>query len=277
MELANIQVDPIAIRRFQERFAVLIPPVAHDYLRHAGIFQEYSAFDDLLPDEGEEEANEQRYSAFDAQPRGKKFTAAYIESMNKIDREQIRTSFDTYPKFRLSNDETEREQAEGIAWILALSNMLRNLWTEPDLRQKEGRAFLFRSLLYSAESDAPKIMSAGQVLRELLDRARFPYIPPPIPFEQALSYLVKYADKARYCANPECPAPYFFVQRKNQRYCSEICAAPAQRELKRKWWAEHGEEWRAERQSKKPSRRRANKGKSDKRPKRTTKKGRKGG
>jgi hypothetical protein len=69
----------------------------------------------------------------------------------------------------------------------------------------------------------------------------------------ALSYTVKAGDKARYCANPECPAPYFFVQRKNQRYCSEICAAPAQRELKRRWWAEYGDEWRAARSSKKSS------------------------
>ena len=273
VELANIQVDPIAIRRFQERFAVLIPPVAHDYLRHAGIFQEYSAFDDLLPDEGEEEANEQRYSAFDAQPRGKKFTAAYIESMNKIDREQIRTSFDTYPKFRLSNDETEREQAEGIAWILALSNMLRNLWTEPDLRQKEWGVFAFRYALYKYGDDA---LTNSKLFGILHDPAMSFRIPPPTPFEQALSYLVKVGDKARYCANSECPAPYFFVKRKNQRYCSEICAGPAQRELKRQWWAEHGEEWRAARQEKKPSKRRANKGKSSRVSKRTSKKERTG-
>jgi hypothetical protein len=65
--------------------------------------------------------------------------------------------------------------------------------------------------------------------------------------------------RARYCANPECPAPYFFVKRKNQRYCSEICAAPAQRELKRKWWAKHGEDWRKSRTAKK-----AGKGKTTK-------------
>ena len=214
----------------------------------------------------------------DLLPPRKEFTAAYLESMNKTDREQMRIGFDAYPKFSLPTDETEREQAVSIVWIIALSNMLRNLWTEPDLRQKEGRAFLFRSLFYSAGSDADtsESMSADELLAELLGRARFPHIPPPIPFEQALSYLVKYANKARYCANPECPAPYFFVQRKNQRYCSEICAAPAQRELKRRWWAEHGEEWRAARQGKKPSKSRAGKGKSVSRQKQTSKKAQKG-
>src|SRR5437588_6438158 len=213
VELANVEVDLGAIRRLQERFAAFIPPVTHEYL-FTQLFQRYSAFDDLLPAEGEGEVKERRYAAFDylgGQPRGKVFSAAYIESLNKTDREQLRIGFDTDPKFRLPSDDIERKQAEGIVWMLALSNMLRNLWTEPDLRQKEGRAFLFRLLLYSAKSDVSAVISTVPVVRELLGRARFPRIPPPIPFEQALNYLIKYADRARYCANPECPAPYFFV------------------------------------------------------------------
>lgn len=55
-------------------------------------------------------------------------------------------------------------------------------------------------------------------------------------------------DRTRYCPNPECPAPYFIAKRRSQKYCSEICALPAQREFKRRWWAEHGEARRKSRQ-----------------------------
>jgi hypothetical protein len=162
------------------------------------------------------------------------------------------------------------DEIEDSAWIVTLLLMLQNIWTEPDPRQKEWGVFAFRYALYKYEDDA---LTASNLFGILLDPSMSFRVPPPTPFEQALSYLVKLSDKARYCANVECPAPYFFVQRKNQRYCSEICAAPAQRELKRKWWAEYGEEWRAARQSKKPSKKSADKGKPSKNAKQTTKKG----
>ena len=51
----------------------------------------------------------------------------------------------------------------------------------------------------------------------------------------------------RYCPNPTCPTPYFIAKKRRQKYCSEECALPAQREFKRAWWEEHGKGWRAER------------------------------
>ncbi|HEV2881082.1 MAG TPA: hypothetical protein VGX24_07370 [Pyrinomonadaceae bacterium] len=164
------------------------------------------------------------------------------------------------------------EEIGESAWIVTIKLILINLWTEPDSRQKEWGAFAFRYALYKWGDDA---VAGDNLFRILYDPAKRFRVPPPTPFEQALSYLVKVGDKARYCANPECPAPYFFVVRKNQRYCSEICAAPAQRELKRKWWAEHGEEWRTTRQQKKPSKRKAGEGKGSKTAVQTTRKGRK--
>jgi hypothetical protein len=63
-------------------------------------------------------------------------------------------------------------------------------------------------------------------------------------------------DRMRYCLNPECPAPYFFAKKRRQRYCTEECAGAGQRELKRVWWAEHGDAWRKAREaSSKKSRR----------------------
>src|SRR5262249_30721012 len=71
-------------------------------------------------------------------------------------------------------------------------------------------------------------------------------IPPPkeLPVEQAFDYLLKHHRQARYCPNLNCPAPYFFAKRHTQRYCSSSCAQSGERETKRKWWAEHGADWR---------------------------------
>lgn len=45
----------------------------------------------------------------------------------------------------------------------------------------------------------------------------------------------------------ECSTPYFLKYRPQQEFCSEECAKPRQRETKRRWWDDHGEEWLAKR------------------------------
>lgn len=52
------------------------------------------------------------------------------------------------------------------------------------------------------------------------------------------------ADLMRLCPNPTCPAPYFIAKRRSQKYCSDACSLPAQREFKKAWWREHGSDWR---------------------------------
>lgn len=144
-------------------------------------------------------------------------------------------------------------------WVFMLKHMLCSLWNEPDLRQKEWGVFALRYILYRYEHDT---FVNENPFKILLDPTKSYRIPPASPFEKAVTHLVKSADRARYCANPECPAPYFFAKRRNQRYCSEICAAPAQRELKRKWWAEHGEDWRKSRTATKAGKGKATKKKT---------------
>jgi hypothetical protein len=72
----------------------------------------------------------------------------------------------------------------------------------------------------------------------------------PGPFAQALLYLLN-SDRALICGNPKCLAPYLFRPRdkKRQVYCSDLCAEFGQRESKKKWWADKGDEWRKRRQS----------------------------
>ena len=50
---------------------------------------------------------------------------------------------------------------------------------------------------------------------------------------------IRVAGRMRFCRNKECLSPFFMGKRKDQRYCSDICAAPAKREAKRKWWKEN--------------------------------------
>jgi hypothetical protein len=59
-------------------------------------------------------------------------------------------------------------------------------------------------------------------------------------FGQVLLRAFEVADRLRFCPTPNCPAPYFIAQRRSQKYCSDACSLPAQRECKRIWWREHG-------------------------------------
>jgi hypothetical protein len=64
----------------------------------------------------------------------------------------------------------------------------------------------------------------------------------PLSLALAVSEL---GPKMGVCANPQCPQPFFLKGRKGQRFCDRpTCAAYGQREHKRNWWREHGEEMR---------------------------------
>jgi DNA-binding transcriptional regulator GbsR (MarR family) len=66
-------------------------------------------------------------------------------------------------------------------------------------------------------------------------------------FVSVLLYALEHAHLLKYCQNPGCREPYFIAERVSQNVCSVACAKPIQREAKRRWWQEHGEEWRRKR------------------------------
>jgi hypothetical protein len=77
---------------------------------------------------------------------------------------------------------------------------------------------------------------------------------PQTMLQEALYYLMQNSSLAKVCANREsCPAPYFIAPRSNTRYCSEDCLNYKQRESKREWWQEKGEQWREDRKKKSKS------------------------
>src|SRR5262249_11162200 len=114
---------------------------------------------------------------------------------------------------------------------------------EPDLRTKDYLLFLLQQRDMASQIPSFDLSDSLSSL------------PPPTKFEQALLHLRRCGNLTRYCANPDCAAPYFIAKKKGQKYCSEACALPAQREFKRQWWAEYGEAWRSSRKAKnKPQR-----------------------
>lgn len=162
--------------------------------------------------------------------------------------DQQKKAIEEMHQAKLADDEIIKDLH--LKHLLEIRDTLRLIWAEPDLRKREWLVFRLRDELM-ARADPGLAHAGGGIMGiSLLKR-----LPPPTAFEQALIVLFKSADRARYCNNPDCPAPYFFARRRTQKYCSDACALPAQREFKRKWWKEHGDHWRAKRQTKRPHRR----------------------
>jgi hypothetical protein len=63
-------------------------------------------------------------------------------------------------------------------------------------------------------------------------------------FQRALYLLFRESWRGRVCE--KCGAN-FIARRAAQKYCSTDCSESMQRELKQKWWTEHGETWRKKR------------------------------
>ena len=79
--------------------------------------------------------------------------------------------------------------------------------------------------------------------RRITESGMLVYPPPPMrPFEEVMYHFQLRSHYALHCANPGCPAPYFFKEDgvRTQRYCGEDCSHVARLESKGKWWNEVG-------------------------------------
>lgn len=130
--------------------------------------------------------------------------------------------------------------------VNTVQRFLRMAWDATDLRRREW--FIFKARYYYHKhcvSIPPGFSIATEVSRE--EKARIlrevratEQSPPPLtPFERVAWHFHRIAERARRCANVECPTPYFFAKAKGQKYCSANCAGPALREQKRIWWRTH--------------------------------------
>ena len=122
------------------------------------------------------------------------------------------------------------------SYIPPIREVIRVIWTAPDLRTRQWAVF---RILYKeiAKQNITIDVSQWWSHPNPIELVR---LPPPTPFEQVLLYLLRPGVYTAVCANPECPAPYFFPSRRGQKYCATICALPSQREFKRKWWNAKG-------------------------------------
>jgi len=174
---------------------------------------------------------------------GKKFITRYAGSWpvpGRITASLIAENIDRAPGAK-----PEKEQINDFLhrhWLLPLRDSLRNVWEVPDTRTKFWGAL--RILDEDLFSEIP-----GHFFPAWKRPGNAVPLPPPTLFEQALQYLCRPDVNTGVCANSGCPAPYFFPSRSNQKYCSQVCALPAQRGSKQRWWAQNGSRWR--RQSRK--------------------------
>jgi len=102
-----------------------------------------------------------------------------------------------------------------------------------------------------------KVGGRANQIRPDWRRSGFRY-EPQCAFQAAVYELLKHSRQARVCANPDCANPYFIATDHRQKFCSEECTQPAQKEWRRTWWKKHGPEWRKQRAKKrtKPTKRR---------------------
>jgi hypothetical protein len=133
-------------------------------------------------------------------------------------------------------DEGDREP-ESLKHLFDLGRRLREAWDQPDLRKRE-------KLLIVLQTQYWEGLHPGA--QELAD--------PPV-FDHIMDHLREVANtwRAKHCANPDCPTPYFIAAKRSYKYCSPDCADPAQKQFKREWWSKNGPGWRKKRELKKAS------------------------
>lgn len=130
---------------------------------------------------------------------------------------------------------------------------LRRAWDAPDQRTRDwyifslrrNHALFERDLRYVEMISDPQIQgmkSQPLTPAEKEDVRAFFDAPPPAitSMEAVLFYFqTRIGDLAKHCGHVDCAAPYFIAEKRWQKFCSEACAGPANRESKRKWWHDH--------------------------------------
>jgi hypothetical protein len=144
--------------------------------------------------------------------------------------------------------------ASGRSWLETLSwaqFYLRRAWDAPDERHRkwylhEMRRDYRESVVMASFAGVPAsetphghifslVPGVGTDTQRVDKRLIDP--PPPTAFEAAVSYFQeRIGDRAKHCGHVDCPAPYFIAEKRWQKFCTEACAGPANRESKRKWW-----------------------------------------
>ena len=126
--------------------------------------------------------------------------------------------------------------------LLEMREDIRLAWDAQDRRHRDWYLFLLRQNFQHNEVMRERFASREQPNPGRLE-ARLTAPPALTPFEAAIVHFqTTVADRAKHCSSPVCGEPYFIAVKRWQKFCSEKCAGPANRESKRKWWQEHGKQ-----------------------------------
>lgn len=159
----------------------------------------------------------------------------------------FRRLFGRYPEIFEKNGE-ESTHTEIARWLRGL---LLKAWDAPDQRRREWFIHEVEAYYHKLHDDSALKKDVGDetahgILGSYIEPGDLLFelrtTEPPdqaTPLEAMMCYFRRNADQARHCPNPDCLAPYYFATKKGQKYCSEPCALPAQREAKRRWWNEN--------------------------------------
>jgi hypothetical protein len=183
-----------------------------------------------------------------------KRAARLWERFNDLLPKNLRIGAKPYEPMVIAAVGSGKEMSAGCLKALRRARLfLAAAWRAPSALVRE----VFRLIGLYLQGDDPDFLFRGGYAAEYMDEDARRGID---GFCLALIRAFHALDRMRYCLNPECPAPYFFAKKRRQRYCTEECAGAGQRELKRAWWAEHGDAWRKAREaSSKKSRRKRGK------------------
>jgi hypothetical protein len=124
--------------------------------------------------------------------------------------------------------------------IVLLRNTLRSAWVGgPDAGRQMEQLLGLRPFVGELLDDPSTCVSVDW------RRACLGFLPRN-EFQAACYALLEKSRFAKYCANPDCPAPYFVAHRSTQRYCSPDCLKPFQKQTKLDWWNREGKARRAQ-------------------------------
>ena len=180
---------------------------------------------------------------------------------------------DVYRKWLETLGRSYRDALGGCssAEVVTLCRLLRRVWTERNLPDKQWFVFLLRQfhagivqrtsptteeseLLVSQHQSARDALDAifrrpskQEVTRGVLDFLRQQAVidtyasepPRRTSFDDCLVFLIRRLHLLRKCQHKGCEIrPYFIADKPRQKYCSETCARIVRLEGKRFWWQE---------------------------------------
>jgi hypothetical protein len=136
--------------------------------------------------------------------------------------------------------------------FFALGNCLWSIFRARGLRERHWLLDHFEGMVIEISQPALPVLSWETLARSTQSSIE---LPPRSYLEIVTSYLRDLLAYARYCPNSDCRRPCYIARHGNQKFCSRKCAEPFRLKANRRWWDDHGRQWREARRRAKKSRR----------------------